>query len=77
MRPGSGIPTISTAHTQAQDCCAQIIHIFVHSQQDEQSSCRAGRQQLISAGGCGDIATGLDARLPSLAPMRSCQELSR
>ena len=33
MRLGSEIPSISTAHAQAQRCCAQVIHIFVHSQQ--------------------------------------------
>ena len=33
MRLGSEIPNISTAHAQAQRCCAQVIHIFVHSQQ--------------------------------------------
>jgi len=33
VRPGSGIPTISTAHTQAQCCFTQVIHMFVHSQQ--------------------------------------------
>jgi len=44
MRPGSGIPSISTAYAQAQCRCAQVIHIFVHSQQGNQSSCRAGRQ---------------------------------
>jgi hypothetical protein len=31
MRPGSGIPSISTAHPQAKCCCTQVIHIFVHS----------------------------------------------
>jgi hypothetical protein len=33
VRPGSGIPSISTGRKQAQCCCAQVIHIFVHSQQ--------------------------------------------
>ena len=33
VRPGSGIPSISTAHAQAQCCFAQVIHMFVHSQQ--------------------------------------------
>jgi len=33
MRLGSGIPSISTAHAQAQCCCSQVIHIFVHRQQ--------------------------------------------
>jgi len=33
VRPGSAIPSISTARAQAQCRCAQVIHIFVHSQQ--------------------------------------------
>jgi hypothetical protein len=48
MRLGSEIPSISTAHAQAQRCCAQVIHIFVHSQQLS-SPGRPDRQQPISA----------------------------
>jgi hypothetical protein len=52
MRLGSGIPSISTAHAQAQRCCAQVIHIFVHSQQVSSplagptDSSRSARQRL-------------------------------
>jgi hypothetical protein len=43
VRPGTGIPSISTAHAQAKCCCPQVIHIFVHSQQVSSPSCRANR----------------------------------
>ena len=33
LRPGSGIPSISTAYAQARRRCAQVIHMFVHRQQ--------------------------------------------
>jgi hypothetical protein len=53
MRLGSEIPSISTAHAQAQRCCAQVIHIFVHSQQVSSSlagatdSSRSARRRLL------------------------------
>jgi hypothetical protein len=62
MRLGSKIPSISTAHAQAQRCCAQVIHIFVHSQQLS-SPGRPDRQQPISAPPRGGTARGPDARL--------------
>ena len=34
LRPGSGIPSISTAYAQARRRCAQVIHMFVHRQQE-------------------------------------------
>ena len=34
MRPGRGIPSISTAYAQARRHYAQVIHMFVHRQQD-------------------------------------------
>lgn len=34
LRPGSGIPSISTAYAQARCRCAQVIHMFVHRQQE-------------------------------------------
>ena len=63
MRLGSEIPSISTAHAQAQRCCAQVIHIFVHSQQV--SSPLASPQTAADqrAGACGDTARGPGARL--------------
>jgi len=33
LRPGSGIPSISTAYAQARRRCAQVIHMFVHRRQ--------------------------------------------
>ena len=63
MRLGSEIPSISTAHAQAQRCFAQVIHIFVHSQQassplaDPTDSSRSARRRR------GDTARGPDARL--------------
>lgn len=64
VRPGSGIPSISTAHAQAQCCCAQVIHMFVHSQQVS-SPLGAGRQQPISARCLRDRASRSDAGLPA------------
>jgi hypothetical protein len=32
LRPGSGIPSISTVYAQAWHHCAQVIHMFVHRQ---------------------------------------------
>jgi hypothetical protein len=64
MRLGSEIPSISTAHAQAQRCCAQVIHIFVHSQRvssllaDPTDGSRS-----VRAGACGDTARGPGARL--------------
>jgi hypothetical protein len=34
LRPGSGIPSISTAYAQDRRRCAQVIHMFVHRQQE-------------------------------------------
>ena len=33
VRPGRGIPRISTAYAQVGRSCAQVIHMFVHRQQ--------------------------------------------
>ena len=84
MRPGSGIPSISTAYAQAQCRCAQVIHIFVHSQQGNQSSCRAGRQAAAGQrAGCWGHGGGPGARfragreVPGRARMRSCQNPGR
>jgi hypothetical protein len=41
-RPGSGIPSISTARPQARGRCAQVIHMFAHTPQE--SSPLAGGQ---------------------------------
>jgi len=32
VRPGSGIPSISTGYAHARCCCPQVIHMFVHRQ---------------------------------------------
>lgn len=70
-RPGSRIPSISTAHAQDQCCCAQVIHSVVHSQQVSSPLARA-RQAAADprAGVRGDTATGR-TRGSGLAPMRS------
>lgn len=73
MRLGSEIPSISTVHAQAQRCCAQVIHIFVHSQQA--SSPLAARQAAADqrAGATGDTVRGRGCKAIGLARMRSCK----
>ncbi len=56
LRPGSGIPSISTVYAQALRRCAQVIHTFVHRQQE--SSPLAGL-----AGSSGSARRCLHARL--------------
>ncbi len=65
LRPGSGIPSISTAYAQAWRRCAQVIHMLVHRQRGRQSCLLAGWQQRIGragagvpdrSAGCGDLA---------------------
>jgi hypothetical protein len=49
VRPHSEIHSISTPHAQAQRSCAQLIHMFVHSQQVSGSLAGAGSQVRTSA----------------------------
>ena len=49
--PGGGIPSISTARAQAWCRFAQVIHMLMHTA-GQQSCCRAGSPQQISAGAC-------------------------
>ncbi len=42
QRPGSGIPSISTEYAQARRRCAQVIHMFVHRQQESSPAWLAG-----------------------------------
>ena len=72
VRSGSGIPSISTAYAQAQCCCAQVIHIFMHSQRisiplavpaGSQPGSQPASQPSQRAGAGDDTASGPDARL--------------
>ena len=73
VRPGSGIPSISTAHAQAQCRCAQVIHMFMHSQQVGLLAVLAGSSG--SACWClRDTASTPDARLQGLCPDEIVQE---
>jgi hypothetical protein len=58
VQPGSRIPSISTAHAQDQCCYAQVIHIFVHSQQVSSPLAGLAAAAGQRASACGGTATG-------------------
>ena len=74
LRPGIGIPSISTAYAQARRRCAQVIHMFVHRQSSWRSTTRS---QLGDVGGCSkrrqarpvmSAGTCCSLGLPSISP---------
>jgi hypothetical protein len=77
MRPGSGIPSISTVHAQARCRCAQIIHMFVHSQQVSSPLVprRAGSRS--ARPGLPDTASTPDREAPGPGRVRSRKEADR
>ena len=50
VQSGKGIPSISTVRAQAQGCCAQVIHMFVHSQQVSSPLAGLGRPPVSPPG---------------------------
>jgi hypothetical protein len=74
VRSPIGIPSISTVRAQAQRSCAQVIHMFVHSQPVTSPSCRASRRQPISAPGHARRGQYAGHQAPGLSPDEIAQE---